>query len=175
MKNLHFLLFAILLSLGSCHKDDDPTAPIDQLPLATQTGAGTFACLVDGKPFIDNSGSFNCFYQFVDGGYYFHISGTNYDFIPGGIDIGTINMIIAEGQTYPLLEEVEGNASAALFFQDILETSTTNMEYTGELKITKFNLETNIVSGTFWFNIKHPITSEIFEIREGRFDSHFTR
>jgi len=46
---------------------------IDCLPEATQTGAGTFGCLVNGEPFVDNSGNFNCFYQLVDGEYYFGI------------------------------------------------------------------------------------------------------
>ncbi len=175
MKNLHLLVFTTLILLSSCHKDDDAVAPIDQLPPATQTGAGTFGCLVNGEPFIDNSGSFNCFYQLVGGEYYFHISGTNFNMIPGGIDIGTIKKPIEEGQIYPLLEEIDGNASAALFFQDILETSTTNSDYTGEFSITKLDFINNIVSGTFTFDIKHPTTGERVKIREGRFDSHFTQ
>lgn len=51
---------ALLLAAGlltQCrHRDPDPTAkPEDQLPPATQTGAGTFGCLVNGKPWTPTS------------------------------------------------------------------------------------------------------------------------
>jgi len=52
--------------------------------------------------------------------------------------------------------------------------SETNSEYTGELTITKLDFEKNVVSGTFWFDLQHPVTGERIEIREGRFDTLFT-
>jgi hypothetical protein len=51
-----FLLLITSFALWSCDKDDKPSNPIDQLPPATQTGAGTFGCLVNGVPYVDNSG-----------------------------------------------------------------------------------------------------------------------
>lgn len=37
--------------LTQCHHSDPgPTKPEDQLPPATQTGAGTFGCLINGQP-----------------------------------------------------------------------------------------------------------------------------
>lgn len=110
MKKLHFLLITALILLSSCHKDDDPIAPIDQLPPATQTGAGTFGCLVNGEPFIDNSGSFNCFYQFVDGGYYFGIGGDAKVNSLVTIGIGTYDKALVEGQAYLLIEQYLGKA-----------------------------------------------------------------
>ncbi|NLN24693.1 MAG: hypothetical protein GX163_03370 [Bacteroidetes bacterium] len=109
-------LLPLLLILLSCNKDDDkPADPVDQLPPATQTGAGTFAALVDGKPFISNNPWFNCFYQFVDGEYYFGIQGIDdrykYTSNPWGLDFGTIKKTISEGETLELLEPSEGNAS----------------------------------------------------------------
>ena len=62
-KHLLFLL-ALFFALAGC--TDDDSGP---LPQATQTGAGTFGCTVNGKNFVDNSGHFNCYYQYVDGGY----------------------------------------------------------------------------------------------------------
>lgn len=45
------LVLPLALLLMQCHKSSpDPTTPEDQLPAATQTGAGTFGCLVNGKP-----------------------------------------------------------------------------------------------------------------------------
>lgn len=110
MKKLHFLLITALILLSSCHKDDDPIAPIDQLPPATQTGAGTFGCLVNGKPFIDDSGSLNCFYQFVNGGYYFGINGDDEIGNLVSISIGTYNKELEENQIYPLTEAQDENA-----------------------------------------------------------------
>ena len=45
------LLLAALLGLSQCQKKDaGPAKPEDQLPPATQTGAGTFGCLLNGQP-----------------------------------------------------------------------------------------------------------------------------
>lgn len=115
MKNLHFLLFVALTLFSSCHKDDDPIAPIDELPPATQTGAGTFACLVNGEPFIDNSGSFNCFYQLVNGKYYFGIGGDDDELDLFGITLGTYNKEITEDETYILLEAIDGNTWGGVY------------------------------------------------------------
>jgi hypothetical protein len=75
------MLFCIMTLFAACDKDDDKCQGIDCLPPATQTGAGTFGCLVNGEPFVDNSGFFNCFYQLVDGEYYFGIRGRRESFI----------------------------------------------------------------------------------------------
>ena len=73
MKKL-LLLLLTTFALSCCNKDDDkPIAEIDKLPPATQTGANTVGCLLDGKAFLPGNfpNSTNCFYQFVDGNYYF--------------------------------------------------------------------------------------------------------
>jgi hypothetical protein len=122
MRKIHFLLFAIFIVLASCHKDDDdqPTDPVDQLPPATQTGAGTFGCLLDGEVFLPGNtpNNLDCVYQFVDGGYYFALQGTkretNNDLIL--IGLGTNKLQIEEGVTYPLFEFIEGNASGTYFY-----------------------------------------------------------
>lgn len=98
------LFFAIIL-LSGCNKDDDTP---QTLPEATQTGRGIFACYVNGKPFIDNSGSpnsisFNCFYQLVNEEYYFGIQGGH-----NGVDsvisirFSNINFGIQQSTTYNL-------------------------------------------------------------------------
>ncbi|MFC5981116.1 hypothetical protein [Flavobacterium salmonis] len=45
---------------------------------------------------------------------------------------------------------------------------------TGELKITKLDFTNNIVSGTFWFDVKDD-KGVLHQIREGRFDMQFTQ
>ncbi len=158
-------------TLISCEKDDAP----DHLPLATQTGAGIFACLVNGEIFTHEDGLINCYYQYVDGGYYFSISGDKED--SNGlfsISLATIRKEIQEGETYQLLEETEGNAlGGGGFGLDEYIFVSTNENDSGELTITKLDFENHIVSGTFWFNLKHPVTGDTIKIRQGRFDSHF--
>ena len=106
MKKL-FLLAAIALTLSCCNKDDDTT---ESLPPATQTGAGTFACNVNGRAFIDTSGGyFNCFYQLVDGDYYFGIQGQDDDEMRTVV-LSTTAKSISENEILLLLENIDGHA-----------------------------------------------------------------
>lgn len=174
MKSLLFL-FALSLTLSSCNKDDDTK----RLPPATQTGAGTFACYVNGKPFVDTSGGyFNCFYQLVDGEYYFSISGNDDDINPISISLGTRKKTISEGETLELSDDMDGNALGGAFFKTTPTdglSSSTNSLHVGQLTITKLDFENHIVSGIFSFDVKHPLTNETIQIRDGRFDTLFTQ
>jgi len=179
MKRLIIFLL-IFSSLIACNKDDDQTIEeaINQLPAATQTGAGTFGCLVNGEPFVHNEGQINCFYQYVDGGYYFRISGNNfdYDYDIVSISLGTENKSIEQNHTYQVITRENGNTyggGGIRVSPTMGETINTNENYTGELTITKLDFENFIVSGEFWFNVKHPKTGDTVKIREGRFDSQF--
>jgi hypothetical protein len=171
-----FFFALTVLSLG-CSSDDNQVS----LPEATQTGRGVFACYVDGKPFIDTSGSpngisFNCYYQYVDGEYYFGLQGQDQvdDLI--SIALTTQGLTITEGATFQLLSNGSGNATAVVGFNPefgVQEFSLTNETYTGEMHITKFDTQNQIVAGTFQFNIQDPFTDEIVSITQGRFDAHF--
>jgi len=186
-KTILFILMAVFV-LQSCKKDDEKETTenqVEQLPPATQTGAGTFACYVNGKAFIDKSGGwFNCFYQFVDGKYYFSIQGHDYDYknninYPWSIGLGSIDMTIAENVTISLHEYNSDTPCASgfvMFSRSAIDSkdAITNQEYTGELIITKMDFNTRIISGTFWFDVQNPYTGERVEIREGRFDTKFT-
>jgi hypothetical protein len=180
MKKIALLLFINLVICG-CDKDNDQqTNPIDQLPPATQIGANTFGCLLDGvvfKPGTTNN-SYQCFYQLVDGEYYFSVN-ANYQKagILKSIGIATEKRTISQGQTLNLIERTFGNAYATYYIansntgiDELQYTSTIN---TGELKITKLDFTNNIVSGTFWYDIKDN-QNIVHQIREGRFDMQFT-
>jgi uncharacterized lipoprotein NlpE involved in copper resistance len=168
-----FLFFAIVLTLCGCNNDDNNN---ETLPPATQTGAGTFACFVNGKPFIDKSGGyFNCFYQFVDGEYYFSISGESDNQELCDINFGTNGIEIIEGGSYTLLSSGMGNASANIFFCNEVQDYETNDIYRGKLTITKLDFEDNIISGTFNFTILNTQTNTEFVVTEGRFDTLFTQ
>ena len=173
MKKL-FLLAAIALTLSCCNKDDDHT---ESLPPATQTGAGTFACKVNGTSYIDTSGGyFNCFYQLVDGDYYFGIGGNddNHDLF-SIIKLASNASIIEEGMQYTLTCNELQNHYGEVAFVDLLLNATSCNTSFGSMTITKLDFVNNIVSGTFEFDIVHPNTGETIQIREGRFDTLFTQ
>jgi len=114
MKKPPFLtIFFSFILLTTCCKKDDAN---DQLPPATQTGAGSFACKVNGQNFIDTSGGyFNCFYQYLDGEYYFGIQGSDNIETLVSVDIGTYNKQLFENETYQLIENISGNVLGGEF------------------------------------------------------------
>ncbi len=168
------LLLALTLTLSCCNKDDNPPAdPLSQLPPATQTGAGTFGCLVNGVPYVDNSGDFNCFYQLVNGEYYFGITASINNEEDLQIDIGSLKSQLLEGEI-PLLEREDGKFYAFLSFDCICPQGKTNSIKPGILNVTKFDNQNNIISGTFEFVVVNPSTGKTYNITNGRFDSLFT-
>ena len=73
---------------------------------------------------------------------------------------------------YDLLEEQSGNTSAALgisgsfYFTDAFTS--------GRMTITRLDLNAQIVSGTFFFDVIDS-NGNLREIRDGRFDMRFTQ
>ena len=172
MKNLS-LLFLLAFSLIACNDDDDnPISEIDKLPLATQTGANTFGCLLDGEVFKPDNlpNSTNCFYQFENGEYYFTVSAArnNANTIATGISLKTEMKEIQEGNTYDLVEPNPNEAYGLYSYGYLYYTSQI---HTGKLTITK--LTNQIVSGTFWFDVQDT-NGVVHQIREGRFDMQYT-
>jgi hypothetical protein len=111
----------------------------------------------------------------VSGEYYFGLSGAKEDYFIRQIFLASNNKSIEEGNTYLLMANIEGSVYAECSFQGVGVSADTGETMIGELHITTFNFETYIVSGTFWFDLKDPISGETVKIREGRFDSHFTQ
>ena len=182
-KNI-ILILIISTFFACCTKDDNQTpapTPVSQLPPATQTGLNTFGCLLDGEVFIPGitNNSYQCFYQLVDGEYFFNVSANNSkNNILKGITIGTEKKAISENQTLALEERINGNAFGQLSNLNdnngIYQVNYTSNLNTGELKITKLDFTNNIVSGTFWFDVKDN-QNVVHQIRNGRFDMKFTQ
>ena len=173
--------FLIALLLLSCDNDDNgppPENPADVLPPATQTGAQTFGCLINGEPFFP--GRFggerpNAFYQFVRGAFTLGISASR----GGGDDskqivIGALDIEGLNGQTFPLISRQSGNFFGNLFVRGggVLNTNSQD-DNPGILTITNFDEENFIVSGTFEFTVLDNEGNEI-RITEGRFDLNYT-
>ena len=49
-----YVMLVMFASCNSCKKELTTEDLVAQLPPATQTGANTFGCLIDGKPYVPN-------------------------------------------------------------------------------------------------------------------------
>ena len=166
MKNI-IIITLITLTFFSCNKDEDqPISEFDKLPPATQTGAQTFGCLIDGKAFVPpkfGSNSPNAFYQFVGGAYTLGINAST----GGGsglksINIGCLDMPLITVANFDLKEFVSGNYFGEYFIGGGINysgSSTTSMP--GILTITRFDPSNFIISGTFSFTAKEIYSGEI--------------
>ncbi len=173
MKNIFLILFLFTI-LYCCSKEDN----LGDLPPETQVGANTVGCLVNGKVLIPHdegiNPSVNCFYQFVDGEFFFTMSfadlrGTTNE----GVTVQTARINLQEGQTYILSKNIidDGDYSGGGGVYELSASNRyfTNMLNKGELTITRVDLSNSIISGTFWFDAIND-EGQIVEIREGRFD-----
>jgi hypothetical protein len=184
MKQSYFLLLLlVMLLVTSCKKEK--ANPVNQLPPTTQEGKLTFGCLINGKPFTPKASSIvastplNCYYQYVDGAYYFHVSAfdRSQPNVSFGVGINTESLSISVGSVIPLTKGDIGEASGLYVYSDAtvrLEEYITNNEIIGELKITHLDEEEQIVSGTFWFDAVNSSGKKV-EIREGRFDMQYMK
>ena len=165
MKQLIFLL-CLFLVIGC--KDDDDCQGIDCLPAATQTGENTFGCLVNGEAFVDN-GIGNNFYQLVDGEFFFLVGGLSRSTASSQVIIASNSREVLEGD-FNLECNSPDNFYGELSIKDtFLDLDTCDSSF-GFLSLTKFDLNQNIASGAFEFDVIDPRDNSIIEIREGRFD-----
>ena len=171
----HLLLLAALLSLSQCKKNGPN--PLDQLPPATQTGAGTFGCLVNGQAWMP---------QGNDGTSNYTVS---YDVFPDGglLEIGTYRIYGQKTTDHQLLgiwtKRIQGVGTFS--FQDRANSIATYIDAKsgcywasrdstttyrrGQLTITRLDLQAGVVSGTFAFTLYKPGCDSI-RVTNGRFD-----
>jgi len=178
--SINHLLIIILIILNSCSKNDDCVNPVDCLPPATQTGANTAGCLVNGEVLVPIGGGFNrpsvllSQYVFHNGRYIFSLSIVDLKSkVYRSIHLESKDKKLIKGETYILSKNTEDNSNAFYFldagFVDAFETTD---EIIGEFKVTHLDESQNIISGTFWFDAINN-EGEIVQIREGRFDVRY--
>lgn len=171
---LCFLLFTNI----KCKKDN--VKPIDKLPAATQIGANTFGCLVDGKAFLPSVGlgitsTLSSIYDYSTGYLYIYANKTdNKDFM-ATVKLQSIGIFLQENKTYPLTEynvntKASGDYELYYYNQGPPAISyRTDNQSSGSITITKLDLVKRIISGTFAFDAKNG-SGEIIHITDGRFD-----
>ncbi|GAA4352526.1 hypothetical protein GCM10023185_12320 [Hymenobacter saemangeumensis] len=175
MNKLLLFLTAAAALFSACGKDDPD--PVDQLPPATQTGANTFGCLVNGKPWGPRGNisypNYTVSYDvFPDGGlleiatYRIYGSGTN--------DLQFLSLWTKQMNgpgTYSFLNTqtaIAGFADQRTNCDWRSRDSTTTYRR-GQLTITRLDLQAGIVSGTFSFTLYKPGCDSI-RVTDGRFD-----
>ena len=168
---LYSLLFLTILSGSNCKKSSTTE---DQLPPETTTGAMTFGCKVDGKVFVpkDGKGKPGLYVQYVylgngpGGGWFLNIPATDWtQDSPNGVNIETDSLLVVQGQTYPF-KNAKGFPRT---FYDNGKLYPKLDSDSGELKITKFDPTTHILSGIFFFVGTNSSGTKI-NVTDGRFD-----
>lgn len=168
---------ALALLLAQCHRHDpDPARPEDQLPPATQTGAGTFSCLLNGQPWTPNSSNRGSdIYITYDPTYAEGSLLIRAAFFPGNSQ-NNQNIIIGGAPiTKPGIYSFTSKTAGAGYIDYNLPapcnefTSIHTVTQTGQLTITRFDLAAGIISGTFAFTLAQPGCDTI-KVTQGRFD-----
>jgi hypothetical protein len=183
LRYLKYILLIVLCSSLGCKKHHSSN-PIDNLPTETQTGAGTFGCLLNGKEFTPYGSAFagpilQCYYMNNTGspGSFFDLGAKDKrdfnDWAAVGIGLDSIEItgpgIIpltkawTNGKGYGLIDHV---------LRDTLTQYITTDKVTGELNIKKFDVVKRIVAGTFWFKAISD-KGDTFKITNGLFDMIF--
>jgi hypothetical protein len=176
MKN--YLLLAALLGLSQCQKKDaGPAKPEDQLPPATQTGAGTFGCLLNGQPwtpqgYIGKPG----FVLTYDAGYHsgtlqikcmrYPTNGTIQGLTFGATNINQAGTYLFSSTGDNGLSYIDTTVKSSC---NILDNDNPGTYQSGSLTLTRFDLKAGIISGTFNFKFFQP-GCDTLNITQGRFD-----
>ena len=179
MKPFAWILGITLLLLGSACDREAPQ-PVDQLPPATQEGANTFGCLVDGEVFLPkNDDVFRLPYYASYG--YGNLSGT-VRFFAGNTDqdIGFLFVFekILTEPTYFSLPSRDTTVNGAIILNPEIFFSIDNVQYQtigGFVNITALDtLDVRFVSGTFSCDfVNETDNTDTVSVTDGRFDLKF--
>ena len=161
------LLMLFMVSCEGCKDDPEPVPEIQKLPTATQNGAQTFGCLIDGKASVAK-GPYFLFGMYQEG--ILSISATE-KYTGKNID-RVIRIDLSENDlqvgTYELTELPQGRAGVSdVVLKCYHETSSQSV---GSLIITRFDPSQLILSGTFEFEGYSPDCNTVVKVTDGRFD-----
>jgi len=180
MKKLFILpLFALLFLAVSCPNNNPPKpAPPEVLPPITQTGAGTFGCLLNGKVWLpSNSGALitlDC--QYYRGLFLLSAGRVLKDPDVSQWFSSAIKPVYGGGTYYYKSSPPLGGSPGASFSDDVKNSSyqTDDKDSLNTyVTITKLDSTNRIVSGTFSF-LFTKIGYDTVRITNGRFDMKYT-
>jgi len=174
------LLYSALLLLTQCSKcknDPTPADPASQLPPATQTGAGTFGCLVNGQPWTpqgnDGTSNYSVSYDITPAGGVLAIQTYR---IYGKANDEFQNIVLFANQIAgagsfsfrsPQRTRASVNDQKTNCYWSSRDSATTYRR--GQMVITRLDRQAGIVSGTFAFTLYKPGCDTV-RVTQGRFD-----
>ena len=173
---IFFIISLFLFLTAACTKTDDdaPAGPLDELPPATQTGANTFGCLINGEPWYNRGGQFND--PDVSAGYgnnFLSVYGRAIDpFISDKYD--RINITFhnpSVGNSSPI---PGWNLPFRLTYEDYVFYRLDTLSRITQ-SLTRFDLDMQIASGTFAFTAINDELMDTLVVTDGRFDVEFVR
>jgi len=174
-----YLCLLLLTQCSKCKNDPTPVDPAAQLPPATQTGANTFGCLVNGQPYTPsgNNGTPNYAVLYdpgFQGGtldvrtyrYPVKESGDKQSVLFGGVKVdrvGSYPLGAASGAGASFLDEFK--AAPCGEFRSI----RAGIYAKGVITVTRLDLQAGIIAGTFDFVLAQPGCDTV-KVTQGRFD-----
>jgi len=170
------LLFALLcaLSFSACEKDKTPPTELEKLPAATQEGKQTFGCLVDGKAWTPKWGGLlkpgiTPYYNNVLGRFTIDAEHYTNQKLSSGIWItgDSLWSIGAYKLVHPLLSYAHIDTTCGSLGPQSLEFYN---NINGTYEITRLDVSTGIISGTFAFDAVSETCQDTVRITDGRFD-----
>jgi hypothetical protein len=167
---------------ASCKKNKPakPKTELEKLPPITQTGANTFGCLLNGKAFTPGGG-----------GILYRVLKVQYDptFEGGKLGITAERVFKNSNSIYINIagDSINTVGTYPLFYKSRYMVYYVNSEnhcefststppsltfISGNMKITKFDKNTRIISGTFEFKVL-PFMCDTIIATDGRFDVNY--
>lgn len=164
MKNLWLLcasLFFCPLYLGSCDEDEDGLPPI------TMEGKNTFGCLVNGKVWHPEAPALGQLPVYAD-----HTT-SNFLTIGSTSETASFYFIVPSPINLYYAYSLQDTSIARAYYVDKRTSICIYEDYhvlDGEIVHSKFDLQNNIVSGTFKFTTYNSACGDTIRITDGRFD-----
>lgn len=172
MKQLLYSCCILLCFTQATCKKEKPA--IEQLPPATQTGAGTFGCLINGKAFMPKGwgGREPNFYIIVDPGFDGNLHIKVYRLIEGkkeSISIFCYDIQQKGEYTIDADKRTWINYRNEMSNCNFLQASDNYVS--GILKITKYDLQNRIIAGEFECKLFDEASGcDTIKVTNGRFD-----
>ncbi|MEO8786064.1 MAG: hypothetical protein ABI378_03285 [Chitinophagaceae bacterium] len=113
-----------------------------------------------------------CNYQLVNGALYFTLAGrdfNNHRFIYFNLDT-----VLIKADSIYQLDDYNTKQNSGRYNSDVMYYIK-GPAYRGEFNVKYFDSLKQIISGTFWFDAVDTATNKVIQVRDGRFDVHYTR
>ncbi len=183
MKNFKLIMIIVACAniFAACKKDKTEPTELSKLPAATQTGANTFGCLVNGKAYVAQNdckylcnSPFKVSYNSDFGG----IVGITGDWLNSKENIDKRIQILIDSTNHKLMHSIsiynphqgagyiDSKLTTCNQYDHYLDSAST---HTGNVILTKYDLQNGIISGRFNFTLTKP-GCETITVTDGRFD-----